>query len=67
MELRNKSKINADRQDEQGKFLRVKSGDTMEVSEAVGKYLLKAEPYYWEEVKPPTKPAGKKASKKDGE
>ena len=68
MELRNKSTINADRQDEKGRFLRVKPGETMEVSEAVGAYLLKAEPFYWEEMKPPLKPKPKpKSSGKDGE
>jgi len=48
MKLRNKSTDRLKRTDEHGRFIRIEPGETMEVPDGVGEYLLTAEKHYWE-------------------
>jgi hypothetical protein len=59
MKLKNKSKDRLKRTNEQGKFQVILPGEIMEVSDAVGQYLLKAEKHSWSKVKAPAKKQGK--------
>lgn len=42
------------------RWVRVRPGETIVVTDAEGKYLLSTEPYYWEDITPDTRPAPKK-------
>ena len=59
MKLKNKSTDRLKRTDESGRFKVILPGETMEVSDNVGQYLLKAEKHSWSKVKEPAKKQGK--------
>ena len=61
MKLQNKSKDRLKRTDERGRFKVILPGETFEVSDAEGEYLLKAEKHYWKKAKAAAK------KRKDGD
>lgn len=60
MKLINKTNDLLKRTDSHGRFIRIAPGESMEVTEVEGEYLLKHEKHYWEQEKPVSKTKPKK-------